>query len=64
MEYLVLIVMNGIEVFVVLDNYYVNLVVSDVMMFQMDGFELCKIIKLDLSYSYIFVVLLIVKINI
>lgn len=63
-EYSVLTAMNGIEVLAVLDNHYVNLVVSDVMMPQMDGFELCKTIKSDLSYSHIPVVLLTAKTNI
>ena len=63
-EYSVLTAMNGIEALAVLDNHYVNLVVSDVMMPQMDGFELCKAIKSDLSYSHIPVVLLTAKTNI
>ena len=63
-EYSVLTAMNGIEALAVLDNHYVNLVVSDVMMPQMDGFELCKTIKSDLSYSHIPVVLLTAKTNI
>ena len=62
-EYSVLTAMNGIEALAVLDNHYVNLVVSDVMMPQMDGFELCKTIKSDLSYSHIPVVLLTAKTN-
>lgn len=63
-EYSVLTAMNGIEALAVLDNHYVNLVVSDVMMPQMDGFELCKTIKSDLNYSHIPVVLLTAKTNI
>ena len=63
-EYSVLTAMNGIEALAVLDNHYVNLVVSDVMMPQMDGFELCKSSKSDLSYSHIPVVLLTAKTNI
>lgn len=63
-EYSVLTAMNGIEALAVLDNHYVNLVVSDVMIPQMDGFELCKTIKSDLSYSHIPVVLLTAKTNI
>ena len=63
-EYSVLTAMNGIEALAVLGNHYVNLVVSDVMMPQMDGFELCKTIKSDLSYSHIPVVLLTAKTNI
>lgn len=45
-----------------LEGYIVNLIVLDIMMFEMDGLELCDCIKLDLDYSYIFIVLLMVKI--
>ncbi|WP_321425846.1 two-component regulator propeller domain-containing protein [uncultured Bacteroides sp.] len=61
--YTVLTAVNGKEALEVLDNNYVNLVVSDVMMPQMGGFELCRIIKSDLNYSHIPVVLLTAKTN-
>jgi Signal transduction histidine kinase len=54
---------NGIEALKMLDNNMVNLIVSDIMMPQMDGFELCKAIKSDLSYSHIPVILLTAKTN-
>lgn len=63
-EYAVLTATNGEEALRVLDGNYVNLVVSDVVMPVMDGFELCKTIKLDLNYSHIPVILLTAKTNI
>jgi DNA-binding response OmpR family regulator len=61
--YTVLTAMNGKEALEVLDNNYVNLVVSDLMMPVMGGFELCRIIKSDLNYSHVPVVLLTAKTN-
>lgn len=63
-EYMVLTATNGAEALQVLDGHYVNLVVSDVVMPVMDGFELCKTIKSDLNYSHIPVILLTAKTNI
>lgn len=44
-EYAVLSAVNGAEALKMLDGNYVNLVVSDVVMPVMDGFELCKTIN-------------------
>ncbi len=44
-EYTVLTATNGAEALQMLDGNYVNLVVSDVVMPVMDGFELCKTIN-------------------
>ena len=63
-EYGVLSAVNGAEALKMLDGNYVNLVVSDVVMPVMDGFELCKTIKSDLNYSHIPVILLTAKTNI
>ena len=63
-EYAVLSAGNGAEALKMLDGNYVNLVVSDVVMPVMDGFELCKTIKSDLNYSHIPVILLTAKTNI
>ena len=54
---------NGVEALKIIDNQEVNLIISDIMMPQMDGFELCKTIKSDLNYSHIPVVLLTAKTN-
>lgn len=63
-EYTVLTATNGAEALEVLDGNYASLVVSDVVMPVMDGFELCKTIKSNLNYSHIPVVLLTAKTNI
>ena len=63
-EYVVLTATNGAEALQMLDGNYVNLVISDVVMPVMDGFELCKTIKSELNYSHIPVILLTAKTNI
>lgn len=63
-QYTVLTASNGREALGVLDNNFVNLVVSDVVMPEMDGFELCKSIKSNIGSSHIPVVLLTAKTNI
>src|SRR3990170_5958017 len=52
---------NGQEALKILANEAVQLVVSDVMMPVMDGFELCKTIKASFEYSHIPVILLTAK---
>ncbi len=52
---------NGIEAIKILEEKTVDLVLSDVMMPEMSGFELCKNIKTNLEYSHIPVVLLTAK---
>lgn len=63
-EYTVLTATNGVEALQMLDGNYVNIVVSDVVMPLMDGFELCKNIKSKLDYSHIPIILLTAKTNI
>lgn len=63
-SYIVLTAANGLEALEVLDGNFVNLVVSDVVMPLMDGFELCRMIKSNLDYSHIPVILLTAKTNI
>lgn len=60
-EYNVILATNGKSALSLLNEYVVNLIISDVMMPQMDGFELCETIKSDLSSSHIPVVLLTAK---
>lgn len=61
--YTVLTAANGIKALEVLDNNYVSLVISDVVMPEMDGFELCKMLKSKVNYSHIPIVLLTAKTN-
>jgi ligand-binding sensor domain-containing protein/signal transduction histidine kinase/DNA-binding response OmpR family regulator len=49
---------NGKEALSVLDAHIVDVVISDVMMPEMDGFELCREIKTNIKYSHIPVILL------
>lgn len=60
-KYTVLKAENGQEALKVLEEEAVQLVVSDVMMPEMDGFELCRIIKSNFSHSHIPVILLTAK---
>lgn len=60
-QYKVLSAANGKEALSILEQHAVHLVVSDVMMPIMDGFELLKTVKSNLEYSHIPVVLLTAK---
>ena len=62
-EYIVLTAVNGEEALRILDENFVNLIVSDVVMPLMDGFELCKTVKSKLDYSHIPIILLTAKTN-
>jgi two-component system cell cycle response regulator len=57
-NYVVLTALNGIEAKKILTQSSVQLVISDIMMPMMDGFELCQFIKSDFNYSHIPVILL------
>ena len=63
-EYVVLTAANGEEALRRLDENFVNLIVSDVVMPLMDGFELCRTVKSKLDYSHIPIILLTAKTNI
>ncbi|MHA4810065.1 response regulator transcription factor [Flavitalea flava] len=57
-RYSILKAANGKEALGILEMEAVQLVVSDVMMPEMDGFELCRIIKSTVEHSHIPVILL------
>jgi len=63
-KYSILKAEDGSEAIKLLETEAVQLVISDVMMPVMDGFELCKIIKSNFEYSHIPVILLTAKNNI
>jgi two-component system, cell cycle response regulator len=52
---------NGKDALQILDKEVVQLIISDVMMPVMDGFEFCKTIKSSLEYSHIPIILLTAK---
>ena len=60
-SYTVVTAINGKEALTVLENESVDLIVSDVMMPEMDGFELCRTLKDDITYSHIPIILLTAK---
>jgi YesN/AraC family two-component response regulator len=60
-KYQVFTARNGREALELLTRESIHLVVSDIMMPEMDGFELCKAIKSDIDNSHIPVVLLTAK---
>lgn len=59
--YNILMASDGDEALILLHDYSIQLVVSDVMMPVMDGFTLLKKIKTDLEYSHIPVMMLTAK---
>lgn len=52
---------DGMEALEVLKRHLIDLIVSDVMMPKMDGFELCKVIKSTPNHAHIPVILLTAK---
>lgn len=59
--YYILTAANGLQAMDVIKELHIDLIISDVMMPVMDGFEFCKTVKNDIQYSHIPVVLLTAK---
>lgn len=57
-KYNVLIAYNGSEAMEIVKSNYINLIVSDVLMPVLNGYELCKSIKSNLDFSHIPIILL------
>jgi signal transduction histidine kinase/DNA-binding response OmpR family regulator len=64
LHYNILTAENGKQALEILKNNTVNLIVSDVMMPEMDGFELTKHVKSDIELSHIPIILLTAKVNV
>ncbi len=60
-KYIIAKALDGKEALVILKQEVIHLVISDVMMPVIDGFELCKSIKTNFEYSHIPVILLTAK---
>ncbi|RZA00915.1 MAG: response regulator, partial [Sphingobacteriaceae bacterium] len=60
-DYIVFKATNGKEAIEILNDQAINLIISDVMMPEMDGYQLCRYIKTDVTLSHIPVVLLTAK---
>lgn len=63
-DYCIFTAKNGLEALHIMDLENINLVITDVVMPRMDGFELCKTIKSNLEYSHVPVVILTAKTDI
>ena len=61
LQYRVKLAVNGNEAWEMMQEELPDLVISDVMMPQMDGYELCKNIKNDIEISHIPIILLTAK---
>ncbi|MBQ8774181.1 MAG: response regulator, partial [Muribaculaceae bacterium] len=60
-NYNVLTAENGKEAIETISNHDIDCIISDIMMPEMDGFELCKYIKSNISTSHVPIVLLSAK---
>lgn len=63
-SYKILTAANGLEALKILDNEIVNLIISDILMPEIDGFKLCQIVKSKVEYCHIPLILLTAKTHI
>ena len=59
--YNIYIALNGIEAFEIIRQKQIDLIISDVMMPEMDGFELTKLLKDNPDYAHLPIILLTAK---
>ena len=57
-DYSIVTASNGQEAYEIIKRENIDMVISDIMMPVMDGCELCNLIKNDIAYSHILVILL------
>src|SRR5699024_10814685 len=62
-KYKIFLAQNGKEAINIAQNNHIELIISDVNMPVMDGFELCKTIKTNIITSHIMVILLTAKVS-
>ena len=60
-QYKVYLASNGVEALKIIHEKGLDLIVSDVMMPEMDGYELTKVLKSDEDYNYLPIILLTAK---
>ena len=60
-DYRVFTSLNGKEALVVLEHEKIDIIVSDIMMPEMDGIQLCKLLKSNIDYSHIPLIILTAK---
>lgn len=59
--YQVYVALNGLEALKLLDSQMISLIISDIMMPEIDGFELCGTVKANVDYCHIPIILLTAK---
>jgi signal transduction histidine kinase/ligand-binding sensor domain-containing protein/DNA-binding NarL/FixJ family response regulator len=52
---------NGLKALKIVENENIDIIVSDIIMPEMNGIELCNILKTDIAYSHIPIILLSAK---